>query len=95
MSTIFFLNEEGTLLTNDMEKKTLLDMTFNLPLGKDVSLLPGKRQGILKRDASDHHKLLSFYKPTNETELIYAFKLLVNIAHCRNVRALGRVSYTD
>ena len=79
MSTIVFLNEEGTLLTNDMKKKALLDMTFNLPLGKDISLFPGERQGILKRDPSDHHKLLFFCKPPNETELIYAFKLIVNL----------------
>lgn len=56
-----------------MKKKPLLAMTFSLSLGRDISL-PGKRQEILKRDVSDHHKLLTCNRSRNETETIYTSK---------------------
>ena len=57
-----------------MKKKPLLAMTFSLSLGRDISLPAREKQEILKRDVSDHHKLLTCNRSRNETATIYTSK---------------------
>lgn len=80
-----------TLSISEWEKKPLLNLTFYISSVRDMLFLPGISQGMLKRDVSGnheptvissrilHHKLLSYYKSRNETETIYALKLLANL----------------